>query len=427
MISSKSIAFTVPGILAISLLMPVAVLTQDVSRSISLQEAIRQLEDNNPILASVRSRILSAEAYARQASMMPNPDLQVTHERLKLGAADISETYVNMSQRLEWPGTRSSRMQVRSFETDMARAGFQNAYLQLACEVSTTYVAAVAAEKHIQVLKEAADVIRQAERSGSARTGEGDLSGTDRRRLTLERVQYDELLAERGLEVSRFHRHLAQLIEPEGGLSSVRTTELPESIPDPSSLRDALAQGKINRPEMIFAASELEASEARIQLSQMERKPDLTFTLGYKNQSDSFRGTYAGLALPLAVFDRRKGEIEARQAEASESKARQAQSLREVETQIQNAHEALLSRKERLHAFQDGIHEDLSTLLESAQLSYELGEISLLELIDAASAWLNARLMLIDLQSACYTAHFDLQCAMGVLPMATPETGGEGS
>lgn len=411
----------------ILLLIPGFLHAQEPPRSLSIQEAIGQLADNNLILESARTRIVSLEAFIRQASVLSNPSLEVTHERLNLGMADLSETYLNFRQQLKWPGTRTARIQARSLEAEVARSIFRIEHHRLALEVAKTYVAAVAAEEYVRVLEEVTVIIRQAERSGSARVREGDLSGFDRRRLELERVRYEELLAERSLEVSRFQRNLAHLIEPLDGQTRIGTAGMPEEIPSVLSLSEALAWGRERRPEVASLASELKASEARLQLSQKERLPDFTVSLGYKNQSDGFSGVFTGLSLPLTFFDRRRGEIEARHAQVTDAGIRRAQSLREIETYIRNTHETLLSRSNRLTEFQKSISEDLSKLLESARLSYELGEISLLELIDAASAYRDARIMVVDLQAACWTAYFELQRAMGVLPMATSETGGEGS
>lgn len=423
----KRIYTIAPGMLILILLFPDSLHAQEPIRSISIQEAIHQLADQNLILESARARIVSAEAYIRQASVLPNPSLQITREQLNLGTTDLSETYLNLSQQMEWPGTRNARIQTRSFEAQVAIESYRLEHIRLALDVGTTYVTAVAAEEHIQILEEVTEVIRQAERSGTIRTQEGDFSGYDRRRLKLERVRYDELLAEQGLEVSRLQRGLAQLIEPVDGLKRIGTTEMPEKIPALLNLSAALKLGLEQRPESALMDSELQTTKARLQLSRKERLPDFTFTFGYKNQSDEFKGFFTGLSLPLAVFDRREGEIEARSAQVTDAGFRLAQTIREIETEIRNTHETALSRYNRLRPFQEGISEDLSTLLESARLSYEMGEISLLELIDAASAYRDARIMLVDLQAACWTAYFDLQRAMGVLPMATPETGGEGS
>jgi cobalt-zinc-cadmium efflux system outer membrane protein len=57
-------------------------------------------------------------------------------------------------------------------------------------------------------------------------------------------------------------------------------------------------------------------------------------------------------------------------------------------------------------------------ILRIARVSYSEGEMTLLELLDAAGAFRDAKLALIRLRSRYWTTYFDLERAMGGPPVA---------
>ena len=55
----------------------------------------------------------------------------------------------------------------------------------------------------------------------------------------------------------------------------------------------------------------------------------------------------------------------------------------------------------------------MDELLRTARVSYDEGEMSLVELLDAAEAFRDARIMAIDLLADFQTSHYDLLRATG--------------
>lgn len=73
-------------------------------RRVALDEALRLFAENNLELELARANAAEAAGLARQAAAYPNPTVTGTHERLSRDGASYSESYLNFSQRLEWPG-----------------------------------------------------------------------------------------------------------------------------------------------------------------------------------------------------------------------------------------------------------------------------------------------------------------------------------
>ena len=82
---------------------------QQASRRVTLEQALALFARNNVDLRVARADAAEAASLARQAAAYPNPELAATHEPLSGDGRTYSESYLNLSQRVQWPGTRSAR------------------------------------------------------------------------------------------------------------------------------------------------------------------------------------------------------------------------------------------------------------------------------------------------------------------------------
>jgi len=153
---------------------------------VTLVEALARFARSNLELAVARTRLEQALGIAAQAGAFPNPEVSATSERLGNAGTDLSETYLNVSQRVEWSGARGAR---RASALHLARAAahrLEEDSTRLAFQVKSAYVGALVAEARLQALEEAAAVVRRVEEAGSERLEEGDISSYEVQRLGLE-------------------------------------------------------------------------------------------------------------------------------------------------------------------------------------------------------------------------------------------------
>ena len=108
---------------------------------------------------------------------------------------------------------------------------------------------------------------------------------------------------------------------------------------------------------------------------------------GYKRQSDGFDGFFFGVNVPLPTFDRRKGDLEAAEAGARGALARVDLTRRLIENDVRRSLAAYASLFERIAVIRNQLLSEVDDLLRIARVSYSEGEMSLLELLDAAEAF----------------------------------------
>jgi cobalt-zinc-cadmium efflux system outer membrane protein len=385
--------------------------TTDSLRTVGLREALRLFQKNNLSLRRVQSEVRALHGEARQTTAYPNPAFQATHEPVWRDGTRQSETYLNLSQQLEWSG-RSARIAAAQGRAAAAQARATADSARLALQVTQAYVRAATAETRLRRLKQVTRVFRRADTSMAERETGGDASGYAVRRVRLERARYEQRLAAARLDVESAHRQLALLILPNDA-PSVAAASLPTAVPPLIAEQKALRTALRQRPELRRRRSEIDAQKAARRAARREAWPDPSVTAGYKRQSDGFEGVFLGVGIPLPLFDRNRGAAEAEAARLETARTQKTLARREIRNEVRRAHDAYASARRQFQLVGGDLLTGADDLLRIAQTSYDEGEMSLVELLDAASAYRDARLKTIDLRKELWTRYFKLLRAMG--------------
>jgi cobalt-zinc-cadmium efflux system outer membrane protein len=396
-------------------------LPQEPPRRVTIEEAIEMFEENNLELRLVMAEREEAEGLARHAGTYPNPVFTWTHEGLSESDLDYSESYLTASQRLEWPGRRGSRMESAEQDAVAGRARAEAERLRLLFEVKRAFLEAAVAEEQLALIEEVRDVFRFAEESGRERLREGDLSGYDVRRLRIERARYENLTALQTVTLRAAQLRFAALVLPssdDGEQGNIAPTSLPDGRPPVVRLDEesALVRALEQRADARSAEAQVAAAEARLRHVDTFRYPDVTVTGGYKTQSDGFDGLFLGASLPIPVFDRRQGDVDAGEARLRHRTVQLELTRRAITNDVRRTLSTYLSLLDRVELIQGQLLNGVEDLLRIAQVSYNEGEMSLLELLDAADAYRESQIAVSGLTAELWIRYYDLERAIGGLP-----------
>jgi cobalt-zinc-cadmium efflux system outer membrane protein len=411
---------TTSFVLAIALFAapPPAVRGQAPARRVTLGEALALFSTNNVDMRVARADATEAAALARQVAAYPNPELAASHEPLSGDGRNYSETYFTLSQRLQWPATRSARQSAAERIAEAASARLAADSARLAFDVKEAWLAAAFAERGAALLERVTGVFREADRSAEERLREGDLSVYDRRRIAVERIRYENALTEAALSAAGARRLLALLVLPESDELELAPADTLESTPPVVDSARMMSQALRRRSEVAAATAELEAASAEARVSRSGRVPDVTAIGGYKRQSDGLTGAFVGISIPLPVWDRRAGAIEAADERVVAAAARLADAQRRVRNDVTRALLAYASYVARIELLGDA-QAEVSDLLTVALVAYEAGEMDLIELLDAADAERDAQALEMRLRAEFWTSYFDLERAVGGFDAST--------
>ena len=174
-----------------------------------------------------------------------------------------------------------------------------------------------------------------------------------------------------------------------------------------------LAAALDRRAEMEVAGAALAAARSATDATRGQRIPDLTATGGFKRQSDGLTGVFLGLSLPVPIWDRRAGAVDAAVARTRAAEDRASLTRRQVENDVRRALERYRSLNRRADLLDRGPLEESGDLLDMAQVAYAEGEMELVELLDAAEAFLDARESDARFRADLWISYYDLERAVG--------------
>ena len=136
-------------------------------------------------------------------------------------------------------------------------------------------------------------------------------------------------------------------------------------------------------------------AEAQQRLAERERFPLPVLSLGFKREGSvvpftpraDLSGLVAGFSVPLPLFDRRGGAVDAAAADQRRRGALRDSVRNEARRELSEALAATRAVEEQVAMLQPLVEADAPAALRAAQASYNEGEITLLEWLDAVRAY----------------------------------------
>jgi cobalt-zinc-cadmium efflux system outer membrane protein len=108
----------------------------------------------------------------------------------------------------------------------------------------------------------------------------------------------------------------------------------------------------------------------------------------------------AAVSMPLQLFDRNRGNIDAARANIEAAEARRAGALATARVRARNAITAVDAALGRVDALERAALPESAEALRLTQLAYQAGRASLLELLDVQTAYAAVQTALIDARLA---------------------------
>jgi cobalt-zinc-cadmium efflux system outer membrane protein len=359
---------------------------QKTLREITLEDAIQLFLTKNPELAKKQLEIEKARGHEISAGLWANPDFSFYREDLENGSKEYSENVFSMDYSFDFSGQRRLRKRVAQSARNVADSHFEYEKNTMIFEVKRLYIMAALTKKKLELLERTEEVFRKAVLTGENRFKEGAISGIDHLRLQIEWTHYKNELSNARIGYERLKRQLIVVINPlEPDIDYEPIDDLAH-VSFNATFEQLLEIAKKNRSDLKRAEHLLKGSQGALQLIERERFPLFQFTGGYKTQSDDLKGPIFGVSFSLPLFNRNQGKIITQQIELLQLKKEKTILEKLVEQEISE----LLRRIEIMESQLEHDRELLprvEKILDISQFAYEEGQISLLELLDAARSY----------------------------------------
>ncbi|MEE8135232.1 MAG: TolC family protein [Gemmatimonadales bacterium] len=406
----------------------VGVLAQDTPGIpvLTLTEARALARRVHPAIRAARQAVEATAGLERQSGAFPNPTVSFAREQTSWNGGTNWQNIAMFSQPIEIGGQRGARQDAARHRRTAADARRAAVEAQIDFEVGRAYALAVAADYRVARTAEAADVFGRAREIGAARLAEGDISGYEYRRIALEAGRYAVLEAEVMLARDAARLSLATLLAPSSDSISIfaaemRLLESIATVPIDESFDSLIALAFQRRPDLRAVGLEVEASVADARLASRQAVPTPTVALGFKNERATTdlgvsKGFVLQVALPLPLWDRRRGATDAARAETQKVEAEREDLRRNVAREVEHAWRMLAAVTEQLNALRPLLGAEAQLALQAAGTAYTEGEISLVEWLDAVRAYHEAQSTFATLQADHVIRFMTLERAVGSVP-----------
>ncbi len=367
----------------------------------------------NPSLAVVeaeggesRGRLLGAQAY-------PNPELKV--EAGPGRALDGSpnrgtEESVRFSQPLEWVPKRSARIKAAEQGVEVSEFERKDAVFRVTAEVASAFYALLGGQRELMLTVQTLTAVEQLTATARKRVEAGEAAKFERVKAEVELQRATKEMERARSRVAQTRAALAATVG--GGVEEEFEVsgEFPEGRAGLSLV--SLLEGAMRRHPIIQAHERDRARRAALlDQAKASRMPDVSLFGGFDHEID--RETYrAGVTIPLPLWSQRQGEIAEATAGDRRAEAKARQARLELTRGITQAYEQYRIANGQLDLFRKGFLRQSEEAVEIARKSYRLGEVSLLELLDAQR-------VAFQVNHEYYQAQVDLATALAQLERLT--------
>ena len=380
-------------ILSITLL-SIPLFSQESPGELTLEQCIALALQQNPLLlASLEqyqaslARVNQAKAFA-QPSLAYDNDMQPKFFKLK----ETGETYLGVSQSLEFPGKRTLRGKIATSESQELLQDIDLLKLDIVFLVKEAFYSLLLAQEKLQYARQdqqlAQDFLQKAELKYSA----GDVAKVEALRAQVEasKAANEVRVAENEVRLStaRLNFLLARKkydhLTVKGALKRPNTHIALDTLID----RALDVRPEIKRLELSLGREGFQKTQA-----YFGYLPD--FDLSLSKHWIEGEGDYWDFALsfpiPLFFWQPMKGEIAEAQANI-ESLKREAEHLKNAITlEVEEAHMNAVTAQNQIRLFEDEIISQAEEVYNMFLFSYQEGEIGSIELIEARRTLLEAR------------------------------------
>jgi cobalt-zinc-cadmium efflux system outer membrane protein len=339
---------------------------------------IVKLVDSHPSVKASRYAVDAADTARDAEKSVPNPSLdgEAAYARTKDGAESAVEWGLSLSMPLTWIAERKAKISGAEADIGVAEAEVASIRKEVLSSLQTLFWDLVSAQAETAAFEELEVETRALLDLVKKQVEKGDV-----RQAAAIRVEIEQEAAAAVLESKRAALALVLGVKDATIVADADLNETP-SVP---TLDEALAKARNTHPVIAIAKAKMRSYEAAVGTQKAARIPSISIR-GFAADEMDQRSFGGGATLDLPLWNWNSGRIA--QAEA---KLAQGKSEADLEFSAVEAHAACsasVKTAKRLGARMVPLAE---TAASTADKTYRLGEVSLLELIDARRTLLDAR------------------------------------
>jgi cobalt-zinc-cadmium efflux system outer membrane protein len=387
---------------------------------ITLRQALALALMHNPELKAFSWDVRASQARQLQASLWPNPVLEVEVEEVggtgQRSSFDGAETTIQLSQLIELADKRGKRTKLASLEKELAGSDYEVKRLDVFTEVTISFIEVLAAQERLGLAEELLQLSEEVLETVKKRVKAGKDSPLEKTKaeVTSANINIQYVKAVRNLEFAR--KQLAStwagkepVFKSAAGRLDTDPNQLP-SVPPIDELRSLTAQN----PDVTRWSLEISKQKAALELEKAKAISDVKLKGGLQrfNETDD-NAIVFGVLIPLPISDRNQaGKLEAAYNLAGAREKQKAAHIR-IQMELAEAYRALSSACTEAVELDQNVLKGAEKVFEDSKIGYNEGKLDYLHILDAQRTLFEAKARHIDALTSYYTAKADVERLIG--------------
>ncbi len=377
---------------------------------IGYRDALERARRASPDVAAVRAEEAVARAGVGVAGTYPNPSWAVgTNSQTAVVSGDVSIPLVVLGQ----IGTAKDAARG---DLDVARMDTRVAWADVRAQAAHAFVALWLADKVAAERRTASGIEQRLERAVNDRVDVGAAPQIDALRVHAERLRADAEADEASALVVAAAAELGRWIGMDDG-SSLRPAGDPD-VPSPAPSLGAMRARVGASPAVRRAHAEAAAALARASHERALARPTLSLDLGIDLFDPTLPDTNyrAQLGFDFPIFNYRGSYVDREENAAAAARSREAAERIALLAALTASYARFAAIGRRADVLATGVVPAAEAAARATEDAYGLGRASLVAVLDAEKARLDARVSLEQARAERADAWVEVEHAAGVAP-----------
>jgi cobalt-zinc-cadmium efflux system outer membrane protein len=405
------------SLLPIFLSLPLLSAESSPPATVTLDTLVTQALTENPELQFFESEIAATKGEGKAAGAWANPEIAGEFGRKRVrgdAAAEGAAWAISVQQTFEWPGRVSLRKAIADRQVQLAEAGLDQFRAALSAEVRRRAFSLFAAQNREDATREVTARGEELVATLVQREPAGVTPLLETRAIEASVIKLRREATESAQEAQSALYELNQLrgqpIEKPLRIADVQLTF--EDLPGVDELIRRAARGNFTLRQREI---ELAQQGFKVRLSENEAWPSITIGPQISQEKAGEKETVAGvgITLPLPLWHRNSGNVEAAKARQLQAQTSLRMSQREVERKIREQAAAYDLHRKEMARWNPKVAEQLREAASLADRHYRLGAVPLATYLEVQSSYLEALEAIYATQADALNAQAELELLTG--------------
>ncbi|MBL1219653.1 TolC family protein [Chryseobacterium sp. L7] len=407
-------------IISLGLLFPIALKAQE-KETLNFSTYLNEVREKNLSYAAQKYNVSMAEASILTASIFPDPQLEMETSDNGVSKKMGYTIGTSLSWTLELGRKRKARIETAKNQAEYTKLLLQDFLRNLVADASLGYIEALKTKALVDVQKDSYLSMQQLAQSDSIRYKLGAISQVTSKQSRLEASSLlnDLYMAESSSRqaFSALSIFLGKDLEEKSINGDFKAFNR-DFNPD-----DLVTEAVSNRTDLLASKQNINTAASLVKLEKANRVIDLGLSLGAEHHtwatneiapSPAVNAVKLGTSIPLKFSNRRNADLKIAEMGRMQAETEYKQIENSVRTEVMQTYQQYLATQKQLKQFDNGMLSEAKNVLEGISYSYQRGESSILEVLNAQRTYNDIRLRYIETLAENAVALVELERKTGI-------------